>query len=74
MPEGGDYFRLEDIKFFLGRKRSVFVLPGSVQIFSIVRKTQRVHGRLDLICEFNLLFVQFHILHDHLVHVVLRFS
>ena len=62
------------MQLFLGREGSIFMLPGSVEIFSIVRKTERIYGGLNLICNFDLLFVEFNIFHDHFVHIILRFG
>ena len=49
IPEGSYDFGSQYVQFFLGGKRSVFMFSGSVKIFSIVGKTQRIHGGFNLI-------------------------
>lgn len=50
------------------------MLSGSVEVFSIVGKTERVHGSFDLIAEFDFFFVEFYVFQDNFFGAIIGFS
>jgi hypothetical protein len=50
------------------------MLPGSIEVFSIIGKTERIHGGFDLIAEFNFFFVEFYVFHDNFIDAIIRFG
>lgn len=50
------------------------MLPGSVEVFSIVGKTERIHGGFDLIAEFDFFFVKFYVFQDNFVDAIIGFG